>query len=263
MLDEVVSPRMRHPRTMTLLVLPLLLPEGPRRRSHSHVHAARVEDELDPRFSPSVPTPPDPRRRIPRDLRDRDEEFKRRSYPVPIDQPRKLSPPFMASKRDSLRERDRRDRGSRDRESRDREREPRSKSRGEHKVSWKDISSLNTAAGLWRKNSKDSSQDESRPRTSRDDRDYRRRERDRERDARDSDRDREPVRPRVQIRRSSHEDVVRRDRDYDRDRDRDRERERDTIGRGQDNRSFRDRDRDRRAASPVRGVDGRRYPSHA
>ena len=56
---------------------------------------------------------------------------------------------------------------------------------------------------------------------------------------------------------SSHEDVMRRHRDKERDYEREREREREFVGRG-----FRDRDRERerRGASPVRGVDGRKYP---
>ena len=59
---------------------------------------------------------------------------------------------------------------------------------------------------------------------------------------------------------SSHDDLMRRyrDREYDRERDREGERERERAFEG---RGFRDRERARRGVSPVRGVDGRKYPS--
>jgi len=217
---------------------------APRRRSHPHSSHSSSHAGDDPpsstRFNPTAPTSPDPRR----ERKEREEEIKRANFAIPIDLTGKLSAPFLL--------------GKRDRE----ERAARSGSRGGNKVSWKD---LNDLPETWKKSSKESSQDEEPPRRSRDDRgDYKRRERDRDRDRereRDRDRDRDPVRPRLQSRRSrsSNDDFPRRDRYSDRDRERDRDRE--PIGR--DHRSFRDRDRDRRAVSPIRGVDGRRYPAHA
>ncbi|TVY24627.1 hypothetical protein LHYA1_G006389 [Lachnellula hyalina] len=204
---------------------------APRGRSHPlSSHSSNAGDgPSSRRFAPTVPTPavpipPDPRLR---GRRERDEEVKRRSYPIPIDLTGKLSAPFLLGKRDP-------DRASR------------SGSRGGNKVSWKDLSEVQD---LFKRGSKESSQDEELPRRSRDD--YRRRDRDRERD-----RERDSLRPRDKPRRSSHDDMPRRDRERDRDRDRDRERE--PVGR--DHRSFRDRDRERRAVSPIKGVSGRRYP---
>lgn len=169
---------------------------------------------------------------------------------MPIDRSGKLSEPFLL--------------GKRDREAR----AQRSNSRGQN-VTWKDLS-----PDMWRRGSKSSEDDRERemkeiPRRmqSRDeglldrDRDSgsggrsdRRRERDRDRDReRDRDRDREPVKSRSGARHSSHEDDGKRDRGWDR--------EWDINGRAPDGRSFRERDRDRRAVSPVRGVDGRYYPT--
>jgi hypothetical protein len=244
--------------------------ERARRRSHPSPYPARVDGEINAsRYAPSVPTPPDPRRRVGRsgERRDREEEEKRRSYPIPIDLSGKLSAPFF---------------GKRDRDK-EKDRVPRSNSRNAGKVSWKDLGG--DMAEFWRRSSKDSSQDEghsghSRHRSERggDDRaDYKRRERERERDRdrdrdsyrdrdRDRNRERDPARPKTHSRRTSHEDTLRRDRDHDRDQDRDRDRDRETSSRSRgDHRSFRDRDRerDRRHESPVRGVDGRRYPSHS
>ncbi|TVY84140.1 hypothetical protein LSUE1_G003019 [Lachnellula suecica] len=197
--------------------------EAPRRRSHTHSSHIRSPAEDEPgsaRF-----TPPDPRARERREReREREEELKRKSFPIPIDLSGKLSAPFLL--------------GKRDRE--ERERVARSGSRGAGNVRWKDLSDPD----LWKRGSKESSQEEDPPRRSRDDRaEYNKRR------SRDRDRDRDRERPR-----SSHDEVPRRERDRDRDRDRERER---------DHRSFRDRDRERRAVSPVRGVDGRRYPAHA
>lgn len=199
---------------------------APRRRSHPHSsHSAHAAEE-EPgsiRFAPAVPIPPDPRVR---ERKEREEDMKRKSYPIPIDTSGKLSAPFLLGKRDR---------------ERDRERSSRSGSRTGGNVRWKDLSEVQD---LLKRGSKESSQDEE-PRRSRDE--YRRR-----------DREREKPKERERLRRSSHDDP-RRERDPERDRDRDRDRERD----GRDHRSFRERDRERRAVSPVRGVSGRRYPSHA
>lgn len=270
---------------------PLAPDNEPRRRSHPTSHptsyrGVHVEEEpKHPRFEPSAPMPPpppppgppEPRRRVARsrEARDRDEEAKRRSYPIPIDLSGKLSTPFMMGKREKDRDRDR----ERERE-RDREKDLRSNSRSAGKVSWKDLGDF---SDMWKRSSKESSQDEghsghSRHRSSDERADYKRRERERERD-RDprprphsrrsspedvSRREREPIpiRPRPHSRRSSPEEPPRRERERDR-----RERERDMGGRGDSHRGARERDRERererRYDSPVRGVDGRKYPSHS
>ncbi|CAG8975292.1 hypothetical protein HYALB_00008076 [Hymenoscyphus albidus] len=253
----------------------------PRRRSHpTSYRGVQVEEEVNsPRFGPSVAMPPppaSPRRRLARfhEARDRDEEAKRRSYAIPVDLSGKLSTPFMMD-RDRERERER------ERE-RDRERDPRSSSKNAGKVSWKDLD----FSDMWKRSSKESSQDEhsghSRHRSSGEDRsDYKRRdrERDREREPRPRphsrrssptpedilrrEREAVPIRPRPHSRRSSPEELPRRERD------RDRVRERDLGGRGEgrEHRSLRERDRERererRYESPLRGVDGRKYPSHS
>lgn len=269
---------------------PLAAENEPRRRSHPTSHptsyrGVHVEEEVKhPRFEPPAampppPGPPEPRRRLARsrEARDIDEEAKRRSYPIPIDLSGKLSTPFMMGKREKDRDRDR----ERDRErERDRDKDPRSSSRSAGKVSWKDLGDF---SDMWKRSSKESSQDEghsghSRHRSGDDRADYKRRERERERDRVSrprphsrrsspedgSRREREsiPIRPRPHSRRSSPEELPRRDRDR-------RERERDMGGRGdgREHRSARERDRERererRYDSPVRGVDGRKYPSHS
>jgi len=166
---------------------------------------------LDPRLRPRNP-----------DLNSREEELKRRSFPIPIDLSGKLSAPFLLGKRAA----------------------PRDTSRNGN-VRWKDLD-----PDLFRRSEDDAPEVRRRgsgePRSDREG--YKRRER---------ERDREGVgyreRPRLHARRSSHEDL-RRERDRDRDRD-----ERGTAsGEG---RSFRDRERER-ARGEVRGVDGRRYPAH-
>jgi hypothetical protein len=139
--------------------------------------------------SPSVQAVPpllDPRLRSKeRDVnREREEELKRRSFPIPIDLSGKLSAPFLLGKRSA----------------------PRSTSRNGN-VRWKDLD----GAELFRRSEDDEG---GRRRGSRDDRSdresYKRRER---------ERDVVGVRPKLHARRSSHEDL-RRDRERDRERER-------------------------------------------
>lgn len=163
--------------------------------------------------------------------RGRDDEIKRRSNPVLVDPSGKLSAPFVMHR------------------ERERERDSRSTSRGEKKLSWKDLTEVTER---WRRSAagRDTPPDDTVPR-------YRR---DKERDGYRERGDRERERPRTSSTRTSYEDLMMR-------RDRDREREREVAaGRGGfDNRTFRDRDRDRekeRFAMPVRDVDGRKYSSH-
>ena len=193
-----------------------------------------------------------------------EEGAKRPSFAIPIDLTGKLSAPFLLGNRGNG------------------ERVRRSDSRGPT-VTWKDLSGV-PLDPAWRRGSKSSEEDRMDPKLSRkssrheSDRELsrkaarhesdREREREKERDSgssgsrrrreRDRDGDGDPVRPLLRERRySSHEDVMRRHRDRERDYEREREREREFAGRG-----FRDRDRERerRGASPVRGVDGRKYP---
>ncbi|EPE24214.1 hypothetical protein GLAREA_08064 [Glarea lozoyensis ATCC 20868] len=235
----------------------------PRHRSQPFPYQARVDEEVNSaRHAPSVPTPPDPRRRVGRsgERRDREEEDKRRSQPIPIDLSGKLSAPFMLGKRDKTRDRER----DREREAEKTDRHPRSGSRNANKVSWKDLGEVTEA---WRRSSKDSSQDEShsRHRSERSDErvDYKTRDREKHSDResyRERDRDRDRV-TRHHSRRNSQEDLLVRPRTRERDHERERERESErTRGTGTDRRAYRDRDRSHQ--SPVRGVDGRRYPSH-
>ncbi|KAE8450638.1 hypothetical protein EG329_005982 [Mollisiaceae sp. DMI_Dod_QoI] len=177
---------------------------------------------VDPRLRPRDPARDRERGRV----RHEDEEAKRRSFPIPIDLSGKLSAPFLLGKRD-------RGAGA-----------ARSSSRNNGNLRWKDLDSPD----LW-KSSGGSMEEDDRPGPARRSGEYKRRER--ERDAR-------PERPRTRDRRSSHEDGPRRSHS-------DRERDRDGGERVvSDRRSFRDRDRERerRYVSPVRGVDGRRYPAH-
>lgn len=213
--------------------------------------------------------------------RDIEEKFRRGAYPIPIDLNGKLSAPFLMGRR-------KREAGSgpepvpERREARD----VRSDSRGGSGVKWRDLGDI---AEMWRNggargeamglgghgvsagsspvreglgsrrpsrhdgSDRERERDRERDRERERERDRERdRERERERDERESrerDRDykRRPERPRVQTRHSSHEDIptrrMRAEREYDA-------------------RSFRERDRDRerRPVSPVRGVDGRKYP---
>jgi hypothetical protein len=233
-----------------------------RQRHHSHPipYQARAEEEINAaRHAPSVPTPPDPRRRVGRsgERRNREEEDKkRRSQPIPIDLSGKLSAPFMLGKREKERDR------ARDRDAEKVDKYPRSTSGNAHKVSWKD---LGDGPDFWRRSSKDSSQDEShsRHRSERsDDRlDYKTRDREKHSD-RESYRERDKERERAarhHSRRNSQEELPVRPRTRERDHERERERDVERGGRSaSDRRALRDRDRH----SPVRGVDGRRYPSH-
>lgn len=203
-------------------------PDVSRRGSHmsSRERKPSIRFEYPSPTSPqAVPTPPDPRLRRNRE----EDEMNRRSYPVPIDRSGKLSEPFLAAKRGG-------------------------NSRGQN-VTWKDLD-----PEMWRRGSKSSEDDREKRevptsrRQSRDDgyadrdsgsgsrSDHKRREKERAR----SDREREPDRPRMTKRHSSYDD------DY---------RYRDWEDRGPDIRSFKERDRERRAVSPVRGVDGRYYPT--
>jgi hypothetical protein len=226
-----------------------------RHRSHPIPYQTRADEEVNAaRHAPSVPTPPDPRRRIGRsgERRDREEEAKRRSQPIPIDLSGKLSAPFMLGKREKERDR------PRDRDAEKFDRHPRSTS-GNAKVSWKD---LGEGPDFWRRSSKDSSQDEShsRHRSDRGDEriDYKTRDREKHTDResyRERDRDRERA-TRHHSRHNSHEELPARPRTRERDHERERERDGERGGRGtSDRRAFKER-------SPVRGVDGRRYPSH-
>lgn len=238
-------------------------------RRRSHPHASARDEPPTIRFAP----PPSPtaqstaasttndtrsRRRISRDRAAtallEDEEAKRQStsFAIPIDLTGKLSAPFLLGNRTN---------GVRER---------RNNSRGPT-VTWKDLRDV-PVDEAWRRGSKSSEEDRTSPKlsrkSSRHESDHEAREKEKERDSgssgsrrrrtreRDEVVDGEKVRPLLRERRySSHEDVMRRHRD--REYDRDRERERDLVGR-----PFRDkdRDRDRRGASPVRGVDGRKYP---
>lgn len=219
--------------------------ERRRRRRRAYV---RPPDPDSPQVPPvgvrySVPPQPpgvvpivDPRPR-PRDpLRDRergrvrheDEEAKRRSFPIPIDLSGKLSAPFLL--------------GKRERSARD----ARSSSRNNANLRWKDLD----GPDLWRSSGGSMEEDE-RPTSGRRSGEYKRRDR---------ERDQRPERPRMTDRRSSHEDGAGRSHS---------DRERDVPERVvSDRRNFRDRERDRerdrtgRYVSPIRGVDGRRYPAH-
>jgi hypothetical protein len=157
------------------------------------------------------------------------------SFPIPIDLTGKLSAPFLLGKRAA----------------------PRSSSGTRNgNVRWKDLSA---GSELWSNGQNgngngryNSSQDDMAGSGRREEGRYKRQEREKD------------LRPRLgERRRSSNEDVIRRERD----REREREREREMVGRGgggsgsaPDSRSF--RERERRGGSPVRGVDGRRYPGH-
>jgi hypothetical protein len=200
----------------------------PRRRTHGEP-AGGVRYTVPP--SPSVQAVPpllDPRLRArDKDLSGREEELKRRSFPIPIDLSGKLSAPFLLGKRSA----------------------PRDTSR--NGVRWKDLD----GPELFRR-SEDDGGPEVRRRGSgeaRSDREgYKRRERERDREGNGY-----RERPKLHARRSSHEDLRR---------DRDRDRERDERGTGSgDSRSFRgkERERERRLGTgELRGVDGRRYPAH-
>jgi hypothetical protein len=181
--------------------------------------------------SPSVQAVPpllNPRLRpTDRDLNSREEELKRRSFPIPIDHSGKLSAPFLLGKRGASRDTSR-----------------------NGNVRWKDLD----GAELFRRSEDDGGPEVTRRGSgeARSDREgYRRRERERDREGAGY-----RGRPKLHARRSSHEDLRR-------DRDRDREREERATGSG-DGRSFRERERDRerRFGGEARGVDGRRYPSH-
>ncbi|KAN0093626.1 hypothetical protein V8E51_016810 [Hyaloscypha variabilis] len=172
---------------------------------------------LDPRLRPRV-----------RDFNSKEEELKRRSFPIPIDLTGKLSAPFLLGKRAA----------------------PRDTSRNGN-VRWKDLD----GADLFRRSEDDGGPEVRRrgsgePRSDREG--YKRRERERDREGAGY-----RERPRLHARRSSHEDLRR-----ERERDRDREERGTASGEG---RSFRERERDRErrvASGEVRGVDGRRHPAH-
>lgn len=219
-----------------------------RRRSRGNTHSSNPAIEKDgpiPNGIPSgvryaVPTA-DARARTRE--REREEDAKRRAFAVPVDMNGKLSAPFLMGGK------------------RDRERVHRSNSRnGQNNLRWKDLDGA-TAEEVWRRGSTEEDEkpraalkrekslrdgDRERPDSERD-AGYRRRERERDRD----------MRPKVVSSHSSHGG----------ERDRERERER-IYNNGDRERSYRERDRDRdrerdrRGQSPVRGVDGRRYPAH-
>lgn len=201
-------------------------PDIGRRASHAGKPSIRFEYPT-PTSPHGISVAADPR--FPRGWQDAE---KRRTFPVPMDRTGKLSEPFMMGRRG----------GS---------------SRGQN-VTWKDLS-----PEMWRRGSKSSESDREKRevpgsrRQSRDDTyadkdnssgsrsDHKRRSKERDR----SDREREPPpRPKITKRHSSYDDDHGWHRDWD-DRG------------GPDARSFRERDRERRAASPVRGVDGRYYPT--
>jgi hypothetical protein len=152
------------------------------------------------------------------------------SFPIPIDLTGKLSAPFLLGKRAA----------------------PRSSSGNRNgNVRWKDLSA---GTELWGNgqngngNGRNSSSQEDMVESGRREGGrYKRQEREKD------------LRPRLGERRGSgNEDVIRRERD----RERERERERDIFGRGGGSGSAPDSRRERRGGSPVRGVDGRRYPGH-
>lgn len=161
-------------------------------------------------------------RPLSREEREKEEEAKRRSYPIPIDLSGKLSAPFLLGRKD-------------------RERLPANNNPRPGKVGWKDLSSVQN---IFHQSGKSSEEDRERERApvsrreSRDERekdsggssDYKRRHSDRERE-----KELEQNKPPLRARPSSHEDEPRRDRE--------RERERDADGR-----NF--RDRGRRPLSP-------------
>jgi hypothetical protein len=174
-----------------------------------------------PTTSPPMPVSPTSRP-LSREEREKEEEAKRRSYPIPIDLSGKLSAPFLQGRKD-------------------RERLPANNNPRPGKVGWKDLSSVQN---IFHQSGKSSEEDRERERApvsrreSRDERekdsggssDYKRRHSDRERE-----KELEQNRPPLRARPSSHEDEPRRDRE--------RERERDADGR-----NF--RDRGRRPLSP-------------
>ncbi|KAG0651726.1 hypothetical protein D0Z07_2065 [Hyphodiscus hymeniophilus] len=227
-------------------------------RRHTHSHTSLRDDPPIIRFPPPPPPPTaatdtsaepnvGPRRRISRDRAAKalsEEEDKRHKFAVPIDLTGKLSAPFLLGNRaNSVRER-------------------RNNSKGPT-VTWKDLSGVHVDEAFGR-GSRSSEEDPTSPKrsrkSSRHESDREAHDKDKDRDSGSSSsrrrnrrgRDEEAARPILKERRySSHDDVLRRRRD----REYDREREREVLGRG-----FRDKHRDGRAASPVRGVDGRKYP---
>lgn len=238
--------------------------EIPRRKSHPHKRDGSNPDIRfeypSPVSSPQHPPGPipgvRPRHRV---GRERPEEAKRQSQPIPLDVNGKLSEPFTMGQRAGTR----------------------NSSRGSNNVRWKDLSDM---PNIWRKagsKGSKSSEEDREPgrrgdlpdsaRHSRDfdreterDRDsgsgsghHKRRERDR---VREQDKDPSSPRPRM-ARHSSHEADIPRERDRDSPRERDWERDRD---RERDGRSFRERadgrGRGGMSPPPMRGVDGRRYP---
>ncbi|CZT51928.1 uncharacterized protein RSE6_13153 [Rhynchosporium secalis] len=176
--------------------------------------------------------------------KDEDEGRKRKSFPsIPIDITGKLSAPFLLGKRDRDRDRQRA--------------KPRSSSRSGGSggnVRWRDLDGQ-AARELWRGTSGGNLEEEGG--RSRDDRERERKRREKERSQR-----------------NSYEDDSRGSGQDGRYRHRDRERDREAVVNGRvpltvpEGRNFRDRDRerdrgDKRPVSPLRGVDGRRYPAHA
>ncbi|KAH9220672.1 hypothetical protein DL95DRAFT_383182 [Leptodontidium sp. 2 PMI_412] len=223
-----------------------------RRRSYAHERQGPAPP-VAVRYS-MAGEPADQRRARERERgRDKEEEEarKRRSFPsIPIDITGKLSAPFLLGKRDRERDRERA--------------KPRSSSRSGGSggnVRWKDLDG-DAVKELWKSTSGGSLEEDvgsgGRFRDDRE-REFKRRERDRDRE---------------RSQRGSYEDEGRGSGQEGRHRHRDRERDREAVVNGRvppavpDGRSFRERERDRergdrRYASPVRGVDGRRYPPHA
>lgn len=203
---------------------PLSPIQGPRRPSRRN-KGPEIRFQS-PIASPHIPTPPQPspEPRFKSRISDDIDEDHRRKYTIPIDQSGKLSAPFLLGKRDSDRHR--------------------SNPRGSN-VRWQDLAD---GHDIWRREKSSEEEREGKPR--------RRVSRDIDRDIdRDSgsgggsrsDRkrhERDPTRQRP-VRHSSQDDSPR---------------EREWEGRSKERE--RDRDRERRPASPpVRGVDGRFYPT--
>ncbi|PBP16494.1 hypothetical protein BUE80_DR012784 [Diplocarpon rosae] len=209
-----------------------------RRRRRSYAHEP-PRPPVAVRYTAAAPAPSVPEHKKSRERereRDREAEHrKRKSFPtIPIDISGKLSAPFLLGKRGE----------------RTRERKARSSSRsgGSGNVRWKDLD-VGAVKGLWGEASGGSVEDDVGGSGGR----YRERDRERER--------RRPRRGSYDERESGREYSG-------------REREREKFVDGwvpsavSDGRRFierereRERDRERRYVSPVRGVDGRRYPTH-
>ena len=234
-----------------------------RRNPALRPHTMRIESQEEPaglgvRYV-TKGTPPTPTSPIRIERRDRERE-REQGYPLTIDLNGKLSAPFLPAKPGP---------GPAVGERR---RVSRRNSVSKSGVKWKDLTSL--TSGLFGKGSspgdatgaagRDSEEDSPKRRSSgerdkhNEGKEVRRRIREREREKDLSPRE-EVVKQSPRARTSSHD----RDRYLSRiERERDRERESDRDGRSaRDRERDRQRDRGRRQISPIRGVDGRKYPS--